>query len=158
MNVTGLCWWSVNIGSGNEWLCAITWANVDSDLCCHMVSLDQNGLIGVIALLLQDIHHHIIVFCNISWIWTKYENKIKYIQFWCTQNYFYMIHSPFHGTVYSRYIADGGVQAMVLRYNRERDISGNSHEPKSGSIFQRVVSNNGAFVCLAVNSARRQRI
>ena len=60
--------------------------------------------------------------------------------------------------VYSRYIAVGGVQAMVPRYKWERDISGVCHEPKSGSIFQRVVSNNGAYVGLAANSARRQRI
>ena len=61
-------------------------------------------------------------------------------------------------TVYSRYIAVGGVQAMVPRYKWERDISGVCHEPKSGSIFQRVVSDNGAYVGLAANSARRQRI
>ena len=45
-----------------------------------------------------------------------------------------------------------------------RDISESAiyrvscHEPKSGSIHQRVVSDNGAFPCSAVNSARRQRI
>ena len=61
-------------------------------------------------------------------------------------------------TVYSRYIAVGGVQAMVPRYKWERDISGVCHEPKSGSIFQHVVSDNGAYVCLAASSARRQRI
>ena len=66
----------------------ITWANVDQDLCRHMVSLDQNELIGVIALVLQDIQYNIIVFYNISWIWTQYKNMIKYIQFWCTENYF----------------------------------------------------------------------
>ena len=32
------------------------------------------------------------------------------------------------------------------------------HEPKSGSIFQRVVSDIGAFVHLVANSARRQGI
>ena len=36
-------------------------------------------------------------------------------------------------TVYSRYIGIGGVQAMVPRYKRERDISGDCHEPKSDS-------------------------
>ena len=72
---------------------AITWANVDPDLCRYVVSLSQNELIGVIALVLQCIHHNIIVFCNISWIRTEYENKSKYMQFWCTQNYFDMIHS-----------------------------------------------------------------
>ena len=61
-------------------------------------------------------------------------------------------------TVCSWYIAFGGVQAMVPRYKWERDISGVRHEPKSGSIFlQRVVSDNGISVCLAANSARRQR-
>ena len=55
--------------------------------------------------------------------------------------------------MYSRYIAVGGVQAIVPRYKWERDISGDCHEPKSGSIFQCIVSDNGAFVCLAANSA-----
>ena len=41
-----------------------------------MVSPGHNELIGVIALVLHDIHHNIIVFCNISWIWTEYENKM----------------------------------------------------------------------------------
>ena len=62
------------------------------------------------------------------------------------------------GTVYSRYIVVCGVQAMVPRYKWERDISGVCHEPKSGSIFQHIVSDNGAFVCLAANSAYRQQI
>ena len=61
-------------------------------------------------------------------------------------------------TVYSRYIVVGGVQAMVLQYKWERDISGDCHEPKSGSIFQRVVNDNGSVVSLAANSACRQRI
>ena len=61
-------------------------------------------------------------------------------------------------TVYSRYIAVGRVQAMVPQYKWERDISGDCHEPESGSIFQRVVSDTGAFVCLAANSACRQRM
>ena len=43
----------------------------------YMVSLGQNELIGVCASVLQGIHHNIIVFCNISWIRTEYENKIK---------------------------------------------------------------------------------
>ena len=38
-------------------------------------------------------------------------------------------------TVYSRYIAVGGVQAMVPRYKWERDISGDCHEPKSRPSF-----------------------
>ena len=50
-------------------------------------------------------------------------------------------------TVYSRYIAVGGFQAMVPRYKWELDISGDCHEPQSGSIFWRVMSNNGAFAC-----------
>ena len=42
MNVTGLHWWSVNIGS--QWLGAvrqqaITWASVDLDPCRHITSL-----------------------------------------------------------------------------------------------------------------------
>ena len=53
--------------------------------------------------------------------------------------------------VHSQYIAVSGVQAMVPRYKWERDISG-------VSINQRVVSDNGAFVCLAANSVHRQRI
>ena len=68
---------------------AIAWANVDPDLCQHMVSLDQNELICVIVLVLQDIHHHIIVFCNISWMWTEYENNITtYMQFMMHTEFF----------------------------------------------------------------------
>ena len=96
INVAGVYWWSVNIGSGNGLVPLVTshsWANVDPDLCDHMVSLDQNELIGVIALVLQDIHHNIIAFCNISCMWTDNENNIKYMQFWCTQNHFYIIYS-----------------------------------------------------------------
>ena len=42
-------WWSVNIGSGNEWLGAIrqqgiTQANIDSDICHHMASLNHSEL------------------------------------------------------------------------------------------------------------------
>ena len=73
-----------------------------------MVSLGQNELIGVIALVLPDIHHNIIVFCNISWIWTAYENKIKYMQFWCTQNYFYMICSHFDNPLNEVHIISDG--------------------------------------------------
>ena len=61
-------------------------------------------------------------------------------------------------TVYSRYNAVGGVQGMVPRYKWERDISGHCHEPKSDSILQRFMNDNGAFVCLVANSARRQLI
>ena len=60
-----------------------------------MMSLSQNELIGVIALVLQDIYHNIIVFSNISRIWTEYENKVKYMLFWYIQNYFYIIYSHF---------------------------------------------------------------
>ena len=95
MNVTGVYWWSVNIGPGNGFGAigqqAITWANVDLDLCHHMVSLDQNELIDVIVLVLQAIHHNIISFCNICWKSTEYENNIKYMHLWCTQNYLYVI-------------------------------------------------------------------
>ena len=45
MNVTGLYWWEVNIGSGNGLVQANTWANVDPDLCRHMVSPGHNELI-----------------------------------------------------------------------------------------------------------------
>ena len=61
-------------------------------------------------------------------------------------------------TVYSRYIAVGGVQAMVSWYKWQGDISGDCHEPKSDSILQHVMNDNGAFVCLAANSTRRQLI
>ena len=46
MNVTELRWWSVNIGSVNGLVPSgnITWANVKSDLCRHMVSLRHNEL------------------------------------------------------------------------------------------------------------------
>ena len=39
---------------------AITWASVDPDLCHHLVPLGHDELIGVIALVLQDIHHNIV--------------------------------------------------------------------------------------------------
>ena len=43
VSATGLHWWQVNIASG-KWLGAatqqaITWANVDPDLCGHIASL-----------------------------------------------------------------------------------------------------------------------
>ena len=47
---------------------------------------------------------------------------------------------------------------------RYRDISGSviyratAMSQNPGQVFQRVVSGDGAFVCLAANSARRQRI
>ena len=45
MNVTGSYWWWVNIGSGNGLVpSAITWANVDPDLCRHMAALGHNDL------------------------------------------------------------------------------------------------------------------
>ena len=48
VNGTGPYWWQVIIGWGH-WLGAfkqqaITWANVDPDVCCHMVSLGHNEL------------------------------------------------------------------------------------------------------------------
>ena len=42
MNATGPYWWQDNIGSIRQQ--AITWANVDLDLCCQMVSLGLNEL------------------------------------------------------------------------------------------------------------------
>ena len=54
-----------------------------------------NFSIGVIALVLNRIHHSIIVFCNISWISTEFVNRIDYMQFMWTQNYSYIIYSPF---------------------------------------------------------------
>ena len=47
---------------------------------------------------------------------------------------------------------------LALGNKRERYISVVSHEPKLGSIFQRVVSDNEAFVCLAANSASGQQM
>ena len=50
MNVTEPYWWLANIGSGNRlWLGAVghqavTWANVDLDLCNHMTPLSHNVL------------------------------------------------------------------------------------------------------------------
>ena len=51
MNVTGLRWWSVNIGSGyglvpsgNKPLPNVTGANVDPDLSRHMALLGHNEL------------------------------------------------------------------------------------------------------------------
>ena len=41
-------WWLVDIGSGSGLVLsgnkAITWSNVDTDLCRHMVSPDHNEL------------------------------------------------------------------------------------------------------------------
>ena len=42
-------------------------------------------------------------------------------------------------------------KTKLLQYKREHDISGNCLEPKSGSIFQEIVSDNGVFACLAAN-------
>ena len=47
---------------------------------------------------------------------------------------------------------------MLPQYKWERDISGDCHEPKLGSIFQSVVSDSGALACLATNSAHMQGI
>ena len=43
INVTELHWWSVNRQQ------AITWANVDPDLCRHMASLGHNELMNTTA-------------------------------------------------------------------------------------------------------------
>ena len=67
-------------------------------------------------------------------------------------------HQSNFDTVYSRYITVGGVQTTVQQYKWECNLSGDCHEPKSGSILQRVMSADGAFVCLAANPACRQRI
>ena len=53
---------------------------------------------------------------------------------------------------------------LVGSMERYRDISGGAIyrataiSQKTGQVFQRVVSGDGAFVCLAANSTRRQRI
>ena len=45
MNATWPHWWFINIGSGNGLVSwskkAITWVNIDADLCHHMVSLGR---------------------------------------------------------------------------------------------------------------------
>ena len=61
-------------------------------------------------------------------------------------------------TVYSRYIAVVGVQRMVPRYKWERDISGGCQKSTSCSLFQRDMSDNGGFACVATNSTCRQRV
>ena len=65
-----ITWW---VPFGQQ---AITWADVNPDLYHHMVSLDQNKLIGVILLVLQYIHHNMIVFLqhqlNVDRIWEQY--------------------------------------------------------------------------------------
>ena len=78
MNVTGVYWWSVNIGSGNGLVPSGNkpLPNDDPDLCHHMVSLDQNELIGVIVLVLQDIHHYNCILqhqLNVDRIWEQNE-------------------------------------------------------------------------------------
>ena len=56
------------------------------------------------------------------------------------------------------------ISRLVGSMERYRDISGSviyratAMSQNPGQIFQRVVSGDGAFVCLAANSARRQRI
>ena len=59
------------------------------------------------------------------------------------------------------------ISRLVGSMERYRDISGSAiyratamsqNPPCTGQVFQRVVSGHGAFVCLAANSARRQRI
>ena len=46
----------------------------------------------------------------------------------------------------------------ILQYKRERNLSGVCHEPKWSYLFQRALSDNGAFVCLAANLAHGQRL
>ena len=73
------------------------WATSHYPSQCWPRSLSSYGVIRpewvnwCYCISFQDIHHHIIVFCNISWMWTEYENNITYMQFWCTQNYLYII-------------------------------------------------------------------
>ena len=56
------------------------------------------------------------------------------------------------------------ISRLVGSMERYRDISGSAiyraaaMSQNPGQVFQRVVSGHGAFVCLAANSARRQRI
>ena len=56
------------------------------------------------------------------------------------------------------------ISRLVGSMERYRDISGSAiyrataMSQNPGQVFQRVVSGDGAFVCLAANSARRQRI
>ena len=56
------------------------------------------------------------------------------------------------------------ISRLVGSMERYRDISGSAiyrataMSQNPGQVFQRVVSCDGAFVCLAANSARRQRI
>ena len=73
MNVTGLHWWSVNIGAVRQQ--AITWANVDSDLCCHMVSLGHNEL---------NCNHHTCKAAStvISWLWDWSSQKDSTCMVW----------------------------------------------------------------------------
>ena len=72
-----------------------------------MVSLDENELIGVIALVLRDIHHNTIVFATSvesgqnmrkDWIHT----------FWCLQNYFYIVYSHFENPLSEVHIISHG--------------------------------------------------
>ena len=62
-----------------------------------------------------------------------WENMVSTLICWCPGSLRRQVTSS-HGTVYSQYIAVGGVQAMVPRYKWEHDISGDCHEPKSDSI------------------------
>ena len=56
------------------------------------------------------------------------------------------------------------ISRLVGSMERYRDISGSAiyrataMSQNPGQVFQRVVSGDGAFVCLTANSARRQRI
>ena len=148
-------------------LCHMT--NVDQDPCCHILSLGHNALnvtwhtwcsqsAGFFATGISP-HTHVHNSCYHHWCLLHGSCHVQRLLHWGLWCHFRDV--PGMGpaiTVQARYIAVGGVQAMVPRYKWERDISGVCHEPKSGSIFQRVVSENGTFVCLAANSARRQRM
>ena len=71
MNVTGLNWWSVNIGSGNGGAVrqqAITWANVDPDRCRHMASLGPNELNQYMGWYIVTLEHHACLGAIFTWL------------------------------------------------------------------------------------------
>ena len=71
----------------------------------------------------------------------------------CSETGLYFAYILLHAILCTRYIMVGGFQEMVLLYEWERDISDDFYESKYSSIFQHDVSVNGAFACLAANSA-----
>ena len=77
---------------------------------------------------------------NLYWLYMKHQSK----QVQCTLNISRLVGSK----QWHRNISGSAIY----------DILGDCHEPKSGSIFQRVVSYNGAFACLMTNSECKQCI